>query len=173
MIKKKICLIGSFGVGKTSLVSRYVRGIFSEKYLSTVGVMISQKSVSTPVAEMLLMVWDLAGEDDFHEIRPSFLKGASGMLYVADGTRGDTLSMTREHIERMGEIFAGIPGVVLLNKRDLSDRWEVTDSDLKELPPDVDLVRTSAKTGENVEEAFERLVELMVIDDESATENSH
>lgn len=163
MIKKKICLIGSFGVGKTSLVSRFVKGIFSEKYLSTVGVMISQKTVERSTGDdILLMVWDLAGEDDFQALRLSFIKGASGILFVADGTRAETLKLTQQHMERMEQIYPGIPSLLLLNKTDLTDRWDVTDAHLSEVADQVEVLPTSAKTGVNVETAFERIAEKMV-----------
>lgn len=162
MIKKKICLIGSFGVGKTSLVSRFVKGIFSEKYLSTIGVMISQKPLQTSAGELLLVVWDLAGEDDFQGLRISFLKGASGLLFVADGTREESLRLTQQHIERARQFFSDIPAIVLRNKVDLSDRWEITSKHVEELSANIEVLTTSAKTGENVELAFSRLGQMIV-----------
>ncbi|MCB1095884.1 MAG: GTP-binding protein [Verrucomicrobiae bacterium] len=169
-IKKKICLIGSFGVGKTSLVSKYVKGIFSEKYLSTVGVMISQKAIQLPDCEVLLMVWDLAGEDDFQGLRLSFIKGASGVLFVADGTRSETLQLTQQHIDRLGEFYSDIPTLLLLNKADLKDRWEITDAHLNDVESRVEVFHTSAKTGENVEDAFSRITEMMISPEERAME---
>ena len=162
MIKKKICLIGSFGVGKTSLVSRYAKGIFSEKYLSTVGVMISQKSVHLASGGVRLMIWDLAGEDDFQGLRLSYLKGASGALFVADGTREETLQITQQHIERMEQFHPGIPALILLNKADLNDQWEISDDQSSEFDRRLEVFPTSAKTGANVVEAFERLATIMV-----------
>ena len=76
MIQKKICMVGAFGVGKTSLVSRYVHSIFSEKYQTTVGVKIDKKVVQSRGAEVTLVLWDLAGEDALTTVRPSQLKGA-------------------------------------------------------------------------------------------------
>jgi len=91
MIQKKICLLGGFGVGKTSLVSRFVHSIFSDKYLTTVGVKIEKKSLVLNEQELDLVIWDLYGEDDFQKVRMSYLRGASGYLLVADGTRRTTL----------------------------------------------------------------------------------
>ena len=90
MIQKKICMLGGFGVGKTSLVSRFVHSIFSDKYLTTVGVKIEKKSVDLG-ARSRSDHWDLHGEDDFQKVRMSYLRGASGYLLVADGTRRATL----------------------------------------------------------------------------------
>ena len=91
MIQKKICMLGGFGVGKTSLVSRFVTSIFSDTYLPTIGVKIDKKSIGVDAHEMTLMLWDIYGQDEFQTVRDSYLRGASGYLLVADGTRHATL----------------------------------------------------------------------------------
>lgn len=164
MLKKKICLIGAFGVGKTSLVARFVRGIFSEKYLTTIGVKIDSKQVDVDGEEIQMMVWDMAGEDEFQRLRVSYLKGAAGCIFVADGTREESLRQSREHMERTRELFPEMPGMILLiNKVDLKDGWEVSESSMAEWPEHIEVLHTSAKTGENVEEAFEKLARLMIV----------
>ena len=80
MIQKKVCLLGGFAVGKTSLVSRFVTSIFSEKYLTTVGVKVDKKLVSVNGQDVTLMLWDIYGEDEFQTVQPSYLRGASGYL---------------------------------------------------------------------------------------------
>ena len=87
MIQKKVCMIGASGVGKTSLVAKFVHSIFSEKYLTTVGVKIDKKTVKVGDDDVMLMLWDLAGDDDFQRLQTSYLRGTSGFLLVADGTR--------------------------------------------------------------------------------------
>src|SRR5207344_2519833 len=91
MIQKKICMLGAFAVGKTSLVSRYVRSIFSDKYHSSVGVKVDKKLVVMGDEQLDLLLWDLYGEDEFQKIRPTYLRGSSGYVLVADGTRRETL----------------------------------------------------------------------------------
>src|SRR5271169_437320 len=91
MIQKKICMLGSFAVGKTSLVRRFVESIYSETYQTTVGVKIDKKVVALDRVEITLVLWDLYGEDDFQKMRWSYLRGAAGYLLVADGTRRATL----------------------------------------------------------------------------------
>ena len=93
MIQKKICMLGGFSVGKTSLVARFVHSIFSEKYLTTVGVKIDKKVVKVRDEDVNLMLWDIYGEDEFQKIRMSYLKGSSGYLLVVDVTRKSTLDM--------------------------------------------------------------------------------
>src|SRR4026209_2201357 len=87
MLQKKICMLGGFGVGKTSLVSRFVTSIFSDTYLTTIGVKIDKKTFAVDAHEMTLMLWDIYGQDEFQTVRDSYLRGASGYLLVADGTR--------------------------------------------------------------------------------------
>src|SRR5580700_10653949 len=94
MLQKKICMLGSFSVGKTSLVRRFVESIFSDRYLTTVGVKIDKKVVQVNGQDVTVMLWDLYGEDEFQKIRMSYLRGASGYLLVADGTRLATLEKT-------------------------------------------------------------------------------
>ncbi|NEN93649.1 MAG: GTP-binding protein, partial [Okeania sp. SIO3H1] len=90
MISKKICLVGDFGVGKTSLIRKFVDRQFSDQYLSTVGVKISRKKVDLPKIEveknnfLQLLIWDLEGHTKFKAIAPNYLKGASGAIVVAD-----------------------------------------------------------------------------------------
>ena len=86
-------MLGGFAVGKTSLVRRLVSGIFSEKYLTTVGVKIDQKTVTVQGKELLLVLWDLYGDDDYQKVRASYLQGSSGYILVIDGTRKETVDV--------------------------------------------------------------------------------
>ena len=160
MIAKKICLLGAFSVGKTSLVEQYVHSIFSDKYLSSVGVKISKKNVVVSDREVTLVLWDMEGKDMYSEVNLSYLRGAMGYFVVADGTRKETLDAALA-LHKQAANFAGdIPSFILVNKADLRERWEVTDAMLQEAREEnVDLLLTSAKTGEGVEQAFIALAE--------------
>jgi small GTP-binding protein len=163
MIQKKICMLGAFAVGKTSLVSRFVSSIFSDKYHTTVGVKIDKKVVTVDDQEITLMLWDVAGQDDFQSVRQSFLRGSSGYILVVDGTRRATLDVAAG-LQRMAEQVAGtIPFVVALNKADLESAWEVDDRGLWKLAErGASVVRTSARTGAGVEDAFLKLTRAML-----------
>ena len=87
MLQKKICMLGSFAVGKTSLVRRFVESIYSDVYQTTVGVKIDKKNVKVSEKEVSLVLWDIYGEDDYQKMHWTYLRGASGYLLVADGTR--------------------------------------------------------------------------------------
>ncbi|MDA0812414.1 MAG: GTP-binding protein [Verrucomicrobia bacterium] len=163
MIKRKVCLVGAYAVGKTSLIRQFVTGVFSEDYLTTVGVKIDKRSVTVEGQEVLLMIWDLAGRDEFEAVQKSYLRGASGFLFVADGTRRDTLAEVQKEIALIVPDHPETPAILLLNKCDLENDWEVDDSDLLSFhEAGIETMVTSAMTGQNIAEAFDQLTRLMI-----------
>lgn len=163
MIQKKICLVGSFAVGKTSLIARFVKSIFLDKYHTTVGVKVDKKVVAIEGTDVTLMIWDLAGDDRFGSLQLNYLRGSAGCLLVADGTRRATLGAAVSLRDRIVEIAGDIPFLLLLNKADMHSEWEITDADLQPLiAGGWRILRTSARTGEGVEHAFHELAESMI-----------
>ena len=163
MIQKKICMLGATGVGKTSLVSRFVFSIFSDTYLTTIGVKVDKKTVAIDAADLTLMLWDIYGEDEFQTVRTSYLRGASGYLLVADGTRQRTLDTARQLQKTAEDVIGRVPFLLVLNKADLGDDWRVDDRALWRMAEDGwSVVKTSAKSGEGVEEAFLKLARKVV-----------
>jgi small GTP-binding protein len=163
MLQKKICMVGVFGTGKTCLVQRYVHSIFSVKYLSTVGVKIDRREVQANGQPVTLVLWDLEGRDATRDINPSYVRGAHGILYVVDGTRRETLDQIFEIQNLVASALGDVPSVVALNKSDLSDQWQLTPADEKRLSAAGQFaLRTSAKSGLGVEEAFQRLADTTV-----------
>lgn len=164
MLQKKVCLLGAFAVGKTSLVKRYVEDSWSEKYLTTVGVQIKKRSLMASGQEVNLVIWDLAGEDEFQKVQLSYLRGASGYLLVADGTRRVTLDTAKALHQRITETLGAVPFVLLINKGDLRSEWEVDERALAEFNNSGwQIIETSAKTGEGVEAAFQLLAEKTLV----------
>jgi small GTP-binding protein len=154
-VQKKICMLGGFSVGKTSLVKRYVHSVFSETYLTTVGVKIDKKTVTLPDRTVNLILWDLAGEDDISSLRMTNVRGAAGYVLVADGTRPSTLDVALSLRQRVETDFGPLPFVLLLNKSDLKEQWAIPDSDVEALRQNGWWVQpSSARTGEGVEDAF-------------------
>ena len=153
-------MLGGSGVGKTSLVSRFVNSMFSDKYLTTIGVKIDKKTVSVGADEMTMMLWDIYGEDEFQTVRDSYLRGASGYLLVADGTRHATLA-TATALQQKAESTVGhVPFLLLLNKADLQAHWQVNEAALWKLAEQGwTVATTSAKTGAGVEDAFTKLAQ--------------
>ena len=163
MIKKKICMLGAFAVGKTSLVQQFVHSIFSDRYQTTVGVKIDKKSISLQGETVDLILWDLNGEDEFQEVRASYLRGSSGCMYVIDGTRNDTIETVNGLYQKAQNTIGRVPAVFVINKQDLSPKWEIDDtliSSLKNLGESVFI--TSAKTGQGVDAAFLTLAQMMI-----------
>ena len=155
MTKRKICMLGAFAAGKTSLVQRFVKSIFSEKYLTTIGVKIDKKTVEVDGEALDLIVWDLQGEDAMRDTPMTYLRGASGVLLISDGTRRDTLSVAQTLQGRVQDVLGDVPFVLLVNKSDLVDEWEIEDEAVEELAQrGWRVLKTSAKTGEGVEKAF-------------------
>jgi small GTP-binding protein len=158
-----MCLLGAYGVGKTSLVARYVHSMFSEKYMTTIGVKIDKKTVDVQDERVELVIWDIYGQDDFQKVRMSYLRGASGYLLVMDGTRGATFE-TALSLQTSAEQTVGqVPFIVAVNKADLSGQWEIAERDLEQLRNrGWRVIKTSAKTGGAVEAAFATLAHAMV-----------
>jgi small GTP-binding protein len=125
IIHKKICLIGDFGVGKTSLIRRYISDQFSDQYLSTIGVKISQKNIDISQynisnQQLQLMIWDIEGRTKFQSITQEYLQGLHGAIIVADLNRKDSIHHLQDHIKLLTSVNSkGVALVVVLNKVDL------------------------------------------------------
>ena len=148
-------MVGAFATGKTSLVAKFVYSIFSEKYQTTVGVKIDRKTVKVKEQELNLILWDLYGEDEFQKLRTSYLRGSSGFLLVVDGTRKSTLQTALELQQRVEGSVGKVPFILVLNKWDLQDEWELDSENIEAIENQGwTVIKTSAKTGLNVEEIF-------------------
>lgn len=159
MIQKKVCMLGGFAVGKTSLVARFVTSIFSDKYLTTVGVKIEKKSVQVSNQQLDLVLWDIYGDDEFQRVRMSYLRGASGYLLVVNPTRKATLETAIALQESAEKTIGRVPFILVLNKADLIDQWDIDEHALDDR--NWTIIRTSAKTGTGVEDAFLALARAM------------
>jgi small GTP-binding protein len=163
MLQKKICMIGDFSVGKTSLVARFVRQTFSDKYLTTVGVKIDTKLLELPDDKNLkFILWDIAGSESLTTTTASYLRGAAGFLLVIDGTRRPTWDSALNLRQAVEEQIGDKPFVILLNKADLQEQWEISEQLVEEKTKEGwKLLKTSAKSGMNIENAFLELAMLM------------
>ncbi len=160
MLAYKIVMVGDFGVGKTSLVKRFVDNSFSEEYLSTIGVSISKKIMQNST----LMLWDIEGRTEFKPVFKQYFLGAKGFIVVADITREDTIESIEEHIKLCHSIIKDAPVVIALNKSDMQASFDQAKLDaLTTLSPSiVNILTTSAKSGEGVEEIFHSLDDFIV-----------
>jgi small GTP-binding protein len=163
-MQKKICLLGGFAVGKTSLVSRFVHSIFSDKYLTTIGVKIDKKTLTVDNRQVDLVIWDIYGQDDFQDVRLSYLRGAAGYFLVVDGTRRATLETALALHATAEQTIGKVPFVVVVNKSDLKNEWEIDDGLLEQYSRlGWPVIKTSAKTGDDVEHAFAHLARAMLV----------
>jgi small GTP-binding protein len=155
MIQKKVCMVGVYGTGKTSLVQRYVHSLFSAKYHSTVGVKIDRKQVQLGDTTVNLLLWDVEGRTADQEIPASYLRGAHAVFYVADGTRRETFEQLFDLREHAKSAAGDVPSIVAVNKADLKEQWVFTPADsAKLISGGFHVLNTSAKSGEGVEDAF-------------------
>lgn len=167
-LSKKVCLLGDFAVGKTSLVRRFVYDRFDDHYISTIGVKVSRKSVVIPdddqLVDLTLMLWDLAGSEEFNRVRASYLRGAAGAVLVCDLTRPATLAGLADQASALRSVSPGARIVVAANKVDLTSEHQVSPEQASAAASALGaaLLFTSAKRGDEVERLFRQLGQLVV-----------
>ena len=169
-LMKKVCLLGDPGVGKTSLIRRFVTDLFDDGYISTIGAKITKKTITIELpgrdvhVNLILMIWDLAGQKEYKSFHEMHMKGMEGVMAVADLTRKNASDSLKGALQMADRIGVDVPMVFILNKADLA---EPSDADLKDIrtiasEKSIPVLATSAKTGLNVELAFQRLGGKMV-----------
>lgn len=155
---KKIVLLGHFGVGKTSLIRRFIDDDFSEDYLVTLGVHVKKKNLKINNEDFTLIIWDIEGNTSISRARISYLVGSHGFLYVFDVTRPETFENIKEEMNFLDENYPNIPVCKIGNKSDLIDSEEVREFFRQDDFKDCDF--TSAKVGDNVENVFFKISKL-------------
>ena len=163
----KILLLGSAAVGKTSLVQRFVHDRFDSSYLMTIGMEPSEKHIDLEDGtRVALSIWDLAGQERFRFIRHTFYKGARAALLVYDLTRAATLKdvqkWEKEFVDNCGK---DVIKVLIGNKEDLKNQIAVSKKEYEAVHTKIKShfsIRTSALTGNQVEEAFTNIAQLLV-----------
>ncbi len=160
----KVFLAGEGGVGKSSMVERFVKGVFNENMIMTIGVSHSVKFVTASNGKKVeLQIWDLGGEDRFRFVVPAYIKGSSAGLVVFDTTRYSTYkNLEREWMELIRENLPDTPMILVGTKMDLDDSNNDPESydDLVKKFNVEEVLFTSAKTGENVEKVFQKLADI-------------
>jgi small GTP-binding protein len=169
-LMKKICLLGDPGVGKTSLIRRFVTDLFDDNYITTIGAKITKKTIQIDIPErelhinLILMIWDLAGQKEYKAFHEMHLKGMEGVLAVTDLTRKNTTDSLKGALQMADRTGVDVPMVFMLNKADLAEPSDANLKDIRTLASgkSIPVLATSAKTGLNVELAFQRLGRMMV-----------
>jgi small GTP-binding protein len=159
---RKVCLIGDGAVGKTSLVRRYVLDVFGDDYISTFGAKVSKKVLSFGDVELTIMIWDILGQKSSASMHSAYFSGANGAFLVCDNTRPETLDGLDSWYRDFSRVAGKVPVIPLANKCDLTSK--ITEESLTSASRSIgqDFRRTSAKTGEGVEEAFLQLGKLIM-----------
>ncbi|RLT39360.1 MAG: GTP-binding protein [Chloroflexi bacterium] len=167
-VSKKVCLLGDFAVGKTSLARRFVYDLFDDKYISTIGVKVSRKTVAVPmqdgaVVELTMMLWDLAGSEDFSQMRGSYMRGSAGAILVCDLTRPESLLSLEGYLADLRQVTPEATIILVANKSDSPEqRLLLTRVEEAAAALGATCFVTSARTGQNVEEMFRHLGRVLV-----------
>jgi small GTP-binding protein len=163
---KKMVVIGEAGVGKTSLIRRFVVDKFDDKYIVTIGTKTSKKILTLrdggTNVNLKLIIWDILGQRSFPKLKESAYKGSNGAFVVLDVTRRETLDSFKTWLSQLYKIAGEIPVIVLANKNDLKS--EYGKKEIENLVKDYGFpyYLTSAKTGRNVNDAFHTLGKMMI-----------
>lgn len=168
-IAKKIVVIGDAAVGKTSLIKRYVKDEFDDRYLNTIGAKVMKKSVGVnkpdtgEIVDLKMILWDIVGQESFDTVKKAYYRGASGAIVVCDNTRRETMEHMHKWIENLFDVSDVIPIILIVNKTDLESELQFSVDDvISEYAPYGSAVHsTSAKTGENVDQIFHDLGKLI------------
>ena len=152
MVSRKVILTGSFGVGKTSLFSRFIHNSFSDRYITTIGVKVDKKPMVVDGQDISILLWDIAGEVTQDKVPRSYFLGASAIIYVFDLSRPSTYKNIQVDIAYLKKLLPNAIIKIVGNKLDImsADKIEEIKS---ELPHPSDIL-TSAKKGDNVENLF-------------------
>jgi small GTP-binding protein len=164
LMKVKVCFIGDAGVGKTSLIKRFVLDVFDDRYIATIGTKVTKKIVEVDSGgdsvKVMMLIWDIMGQKGFRELlREAYFFGAHGAIAVCDLTNKETLEELRYWIKALTDVAGDVPLVFAGNKADLENEMVVKEADLRELAEkyEAEAFLTSAKTGQNVENMFKAL----------------
>lgn len=154
-ISKKVILLGLFGVGKTSLIKRFVHQKFDENYLTTIGVKVDKKVINIHGIELSMLIWDIAGESSHKKVPQTYKLGSNGILYVFDVTRPASYENIHSELAELNKLLPNVPIQIVANKIDLLDEKSI--QNIVDNIGLTDIIGTSAKTGEGVEKSFEQL----------------
>lgn len=166
----KVCIFGAGGVGKTTLIRRFLTKIFEDDIKMTIGADFSVKNVEIEGKQVTLRIWDFAGEERFRVLLPSFAKGADGGIFMFDITRYSSIKEINDWLSIfeyfISETKMKIPILMVGGKSDLEDKRSVESEDALELSRKLNLqgyFECSAKTGNNIEEIFEYIAKIMLV----------
>jgi small GTP-binding protein len=161
-IIRKVCLLGDGGVGKTSLIGRYVLDSFRDEYIMSFGTKVSKKVIEYEDVQLTLMIWDVLGQKSQKSLHAAYYNGANGALVVCDHTREETLLRLPQWKKELEEVTGPVPVMPIVNKSDLAGTLEPNNVLETQAKMGREFLFTSAKTGNGVQDAFEELGRLLL-----------
>lgn len=165
----KIVLLGDPGVGKSSLITRFVHNKFQASYLMTIGVDILSKQLFVENDEVLFLISDIGGQERFASVREKFYRGARGCFLVYDLTRNNTLSSLKAWKKGLESVEEDAIYFLIGNKADLKEQIAVSQENIDTIIQELNIPKdsffvTSAKTGEKVEDSFRTFAQELMKD---------
>ena len=159
----KILILGEVAVGKTSFLYRYVEEYFPEEYIATIGVDFKTKKIKKNDTQIELQIWDTCGQERFRSLTKSFLNGADGIIFMYDISNKDSFTNIKRWINETENLSDGFKKIIVGNKKDLPTRAVSIDT-VNKLYNNKNItgMEASAKTGENVKEVFDSLINLII-----------
>jgi len=166
---KKIGLVGDSGVGKTSLIRRFVIDVFDDKYVATIGTKVSKRDVEFKYPDktvyLTLMIWDILGQKDYKKMRTQGMSGSHGVVLVGDTSRPETVESIEDFwLPELWETLGNLPMVFVANKYDVEGKNSPASQKMTQIgeKTEMPVIFTSAKTGHNVELLFRKIGEMMI-----------
>ena len=170
-VSSKICFVGNGGVGKTSLIGRYVYDKFDDKYLATIGTKVSRKEITLDYPDrsikfkMDAIIWDIMGQKAFRGLlQDAYFHGARGVIGVCNLADKESLTSLTDWVKSVKNVVGRVPFVLLANKKDLEGEVQVSEAEIEDMATRLSAtyLYTSAKTGENVQKAFNTIGREMI-----------
>lgn len=173
----KVVVLGNTGVGKTSMVNRYIRGHFTGNTTATIGAAFTKKDLRVNGWNVVLQIWDTAGQERFRSMAPMYYRGAHAAILVFDATNPETLETVDGWVEELeNHANAGLVMVIASNKSDMRDidpTGCVPVSEAQAFSKEIGatLFQTSAKTGDGLEDMFMHVATTLLKKEEEAIKN--
>ena len=166
----KMCIFGDSGVGKSTLINRYITAKFDRDQKSTLGAAILMKFIETETMKITLQIWDFAGEDKFSALLPSYAKGSSAAIFMCDISKRDSITNIDKWLMKFNEGLNNrdpkFPLIIVGGKLDLEEKRALIEKDIQSVltvRKEFDYIECSSKTGENVGLLFQTIVDKMLI----------
>ena len=164
----KLVIIGDSGVGKSCILLRFADDTFTENYYSTIGVDFRFKCVDIGERKCKLQIWDTAGQERFKTVTSAYYRGADGIIIVFDQTDKESFNNIQHWIEDISRYSTDEPAkIIIANKDDMAEEKKIVkNEDINELEKKtgLEVIKTSAKTGDNVEYAFKKLAQQLILE---------